>query len=48
MIVETKYPQIFWTPFIVHFLNLALKSIASDMTWMGTLIDDASCIHKFL
>ena len=29
MIVETKYPQIFWTPCIVHSLNLAIKSIAA-------------------
>ena len=31
MIVEVKYPQVFWTPCIVHSLNLALKSIASDV-----------------
>jgi hypothetical protein len=34
MVVEAKYPQIFWTPCIVHSLNLALKSIASDVTWI--------------
>jgi hypothetical protein len=28
MIVEAKYPQIFWTPCIAHALNLSLKSIA--------------------
>ena len=27
MIVEAKYPQIFWTPCIIHSLNLALKYI---------------------
>ncbi|KAL6557390.1 hypothetical protein OROMI_017740 [Orobanche minor] len=27
MIVETQYPHIFWTPCVVHTLNLALKNI---------------------
>jgi hypothetical protein len=48
IIVEAKYPQIFWTPCIVHSLNLALKSIASDVTWIGTLIDDARHIRNFV
>eukprot|EP00253_Pinus_taeda_P010810 PITA_10810 len=33
-IVEVEYPQVFWTPCIVHSLNLALKSIASDVLWI--------------
>ena len=48
MIVEAKYPQIFWTPCIVHSLNLALKSIASDVIWMRILIDDACHIRNFV
>jgi hypothetical protein len=48
MIVEAKYPQIFWTPCIVHSLNLALKSIAVEVTWMGSLIEDARHIHNFV
>jgi hypothetical protein len=48
MVVGAKYPQIFWTPCIVHSLNLALKSIASDVTWIGSLIKDARHIHKFV
>ena len=48
MIVEAKYPQIFWTPYIVHSLNLALKSIASNVTWIGNLIDDARHIQNFV
>ena len=49
MIVETKYPQVFsfWTPCIVHSLNLALKSIASDVTWIGN-IADARHIRNFV
>jgi hypothetical protein len=48
IIVEAKYPQIFWTPCIVHSLNLALKSITSYVTWIGTLIDDARHIRNFV
>ena len=48
LIVEAKYPQIFWTPCIVHSLNLALKSIASDVTWIGTVIEDARHIRNFV
>ena len=48
MIVETKYPQIFCTPCTTHSLNLALKSITSKVTWMGSLIDDACHIYNFV
>ena len=27
IIVEAEYPHIFWTPCVVHTLNLALKNI---------------------
>ena len=48
MLVEAKYPQIFWTPCIVHSLNLALKSIASDVTWIGNIIENARHIRNFV
>jgi len=48
MVVEAKYTQIFWTSCIVHSLNLALKSIASDVTWIRSLIEDARHICNFL
>eukprot|EP00253_Pinus_taeda_P028015 PITA_28015 len=48
MIVEAKYPQVFWTPCIVHSLNLALKSIASDVLWIGSIIEDARHIRNFV
>jgi len=41
MIVEAKYPQVFWTPCTIHSLNLALKSIAFDVLWIGSIIEDA-------
>eukprot|EP00253_Pinus_taeda_P002946 PITA_02946 len=46
MIVEAKYPQVFWTPCIVHSLNLALKSIASDVLWIGKIIENAQHIRN--
>ena len=48
MIVEAKYPQVFWTPCIVHSLNVAIKSIASDVLWIGSIIEDARHIHSFV
>ena len=48
MIVEAKYPQVFWTPCIVHSLNLALKSIAFDVLWIGAIIEDARHICNFV
>ena len=48
MIVEAKYPQVFWTPYIVHSLNLTLKSIASDVLWIGNIIEDARHIRNFV
>ena len=48
MIVEAKYRQIFWTPCIVHSLNLALKSIALDVPWIGSVIEDARYIRNFV
>ena len=40
--------HVFWTPCIVHSLNLALKSIASDVAWIGKLIEDACHIRNFI
>jgi hypothetical protein len=48
MIVQAKYPQIFWMPCIVHSLNLALKSIALNVMWMESLIEDARHIRNFV
>ena len=28
-LIESEYPKIFWTPYIVHTLNLALKNICA-------------------
>jgi hypothetical protein len=59
-IVEAKYPHIFWTPCVVHTLNLALKNICAaknteknEVTfeachWITEIIDDASFIRIFI
>jgi hypothetical protein len=48
MIVETKYPHIFWTSCIVHSLKSTLKFISLDVTRMGELINDACHILNFV
>ena len=48
MIVEARYPQVVQTPCIVHSLNLALKSIAFDVLWIGSIIEDARQIRNFV
>jgi len=48
MVAEAKYLQILWTHCIVHFLNLALKSIASDVTSIRSFIEDARHIRNFV
>jgi hypothetical protein len=40
LLIEAKYPTIFWTPCVVHTLNLALKSICSCSN-EGSLLYDA-------
>uniref|UniRef100_A0A2N9J571 DUF659 domain-containing protein n=1 Tax=Fagus sylvatica TaxID=28930 RepID=A0A2N9J571_FAGSY len=59
-IVEAEYPHIFWTPCVVHTLNLALKNICAaknteknEVTfeachWITEIIDDASFIRIFI
>jgi len=57
MIVEQKYNRIFWTPCVVHILNLALKNICSaknndgendDLMWIKETVDDAFMIKHFI
>ncbi|XXG73235.1 hypothetical protein AAC387_Pa07g2187 [Persea americana] len=40
MIVEEKFPHIFWTPCVVHSLNLALKSICDPLEKKNHIIGD--------
>jgi hypothetical protein len=59
-LIETEYPHIFWTPFVVHNLNLALKNICApknternaviyvECNWIAQIADDASFIRVFI
>ncbi|PNX78363.1 hypothetical protein L195_g034341 [Trifolium pratense] len=59
-IVESMHPHIFWTPCVVHTLNLALKNICSpspgpnnevaydECVWITKVYEDASTIKKFI
>jgi len=43
VIVESKYPYIFWTPCILHTFNLALKTICADKNTETNVVAYAQC-----
>ena len=59
-LIEGEYPKIFWTPCIIHTLNLALKNICAaknteknevtyeECSWITRVADDASFIRVFI
>ncbi|TYG49802.1 hypothetical protein ES288_D10G123500v1 [Gossypium darwinii] len=59
-LVETQHPHIFWTPCVVHTLNLALKNICAAknieknevtydvLCWINNVGDDAIFIRNFI
>ncbi|GFS43676.1 hypothetical protein Acr_00g0086400 [Actinidia rufa] len=59
-IIETQYPNIFWTPCVVPTLNLALKNICAakntennylvydECSWITTVIGDATIIKNHI
>ncbi|XP_050255226.1 uncharacterized protein LOC126701141 [Quercus robur] len=59
-LIEGEYPKIFWTPCVVHTLNLALKNICvaknteknevtyEECSWITRIADDASFIRVFI
>ncbi|XP_014756247.2 uncharacterized protein LOC106866501 [Brachypodium distachyon] len=46
LLVQERYSHIFWTPCVVHTLNLALKSIASARTENDPQYDSCNWIHE--
>ena len=58
--MEAKFRHIFWTPCVVHTLNLALKNICAPSThpryddvieqcgWISRVSSDASFIKNFI
>ena len=59
-LIEGDFPKIFWTPCVVHTLNLALKNICAvknseknevtyeECSWITCFTDDASFIRVFI
>ncbi|XP_030939817.1 uncharacterized protein LOC115964695 [Quercus lobata] len=59
-LIEGEYPKIFWTPCVVHTLNLALKNICAaknteknevtyeECSWITRVADGASFIRVFI
>ena len=59
-IVEAEYPHIFWSPCVVHTLNLALKNICApknslqnevaynECNWIAQVSDEATFIRIFI
>jgi len=60
MLIELEFPSIYWTPCIVHTLNLALKNVCAAKNteknsvvydqcfWISQIIDDATFIKHFI
>jgi hypothetical protein len=58
LMVEQKYPHIFWTPCVVHTLNLAWRSICAKRTeadpeyefcnWISDVSSDVQQIRNFI
>jgi hypothetical protein len=48
LIVESRYHHIFWTPCIVHKLNLILEEIEAKTKWIKEVIGQAREIIKFI
>ena len=48
LIVESRYNHIFWTPCIVHNLNLILEEIEQKTEWIKEVTGQAREIIKFI
>ncbi|XP_057758219.1 uncharacterized protein LOC130978140 [Arachis stenosperma] len=60
LLIEAKFSSVFWTPCVVHTLNLALKDICAakntkkknfvyqECSWITQIAEDASFIKNFI
>ena len=48
LIIESRYDHIFWTPCIVHNLNMILEEINNKVPWIKELTGQAREIIKFI
>jgi hypothetical protein len=46
LIIDSRYNQIFWTPYIVHNLNLTLEEFGASTPWIKELTRQAREIIK--
>eukprot|EP01018_Ginkgo_biloba_P032108 Gb_01103 [translate_table: standard] len=47
LLVEARYENIFWTPCVVHCLNLILKKIGK-IKWITKITDESKEIEMFI
>ena len=47
-IIEATHGHIFWTPCVVHSLNLAFNFIVTEVEWMKKLCEEAREIQIFI
>lgn len=45
LLVEERYKHIFWTPCVVHSLNLMLQKICTKVDWIKKLYEEAQDIQ---
>ena len=57
MLIELEFPSIYWTPCVVHTLNLALCATKNteknsdtyqQCSWISQIVDDATFIKTFI
>ena len=48
LLVEARYQHIFWTPRVVHSLNLMLQKIGNQIEWIKTVYEGAEGIQTFV
>lgn len=48
LLVEEHYSNNFWTPYVVHSLNLMLQMIGNKIDWMEELYVEAKEIQMFV
>ena len=48
LIVEGKYQHIFWTPCVVHSLNLMLSKMGKQIEWIRVIFEEAKEIQAFI
>ena len=60
MLIELEFPSIYWSPCVVHTLNLALQNICAaknteknrdiyhQCSWISQIVDDATFVKNFI